>query len=185
MPPRRKEAPASIAIEAPTKSGETFVRRPRPPPPQDNHVDSPCHIMSKEHRRGPSPTPTEACPATHAAKDMAAPPPRSRSRSSDFHAQQADTSWQPATVPETLEPAPRPPEAAPLCRRPTSVARLRHGPAGDGQGRRTPTGLQPTVALQSSPSLIDLGTGPSIRSLHATSAPRSRWGATPPTPLCP
>jgi hypothetical protein len=67
----------------------------------------------------------------HATRDMAAPPSRCRSRHSDFHAQETDTSCQLATTRETPKLVPRPPEAAPLRHHPCSVARLHHGPPED------------------------------------------------------
>nr|XP_051190198.1 formin-like protein 5 [Lolium perenne] len=83
--------------------------------------------MPDEHRppaTGTPPTPTEACPATHAARGIVATPPRSRSSRSGFHAQQADPSRRPVAVPRRT-----------------------------GKGRRTPASLPHTVALRSRPEL--------------------------------
>jgi hypothetical protein len=119
--------------------------------------------------REPSPTPTEACPAAHAARDMAATPPCSRSRRSDLHAWQADTSCQPATVREMLEPSPRPPEAALPCRHPqlqltaTTMASTIHAArqAVDEASPCMPGAAAPT---SSSPAALDhAGTGETCR----------------------
>nr|XP_051229151.1 uncharacterized protein LOC127346954 [Lolium perenne] len=111
--------------------------------------------MPDEHRppaTGTPPTPTEACPAAHAARGIAATPPRSRSRRSGFHAQQADPSRQPVAVPRRWDQRPARPSraAAPPslhCGSPLPQA------CRTGKGRRTPASLPHTVALRSRPEL--------------------------------
>nr|XP_051211498.1 uncharacterized protein LOC127328988 [Lolium perenne] len=109
--------------------------------------------MPDEHRppaTGTPPTPTEACPAAHAARGIAATQPRSRSRRSGFHAQQADPSRQPVAVPRRWDKRPARPEPR---RHPCTVAHLCHRPVGTGKGRRTPASLPHTVALRNRPEL--------------------------------
>jgi hypothetical protein len=157
---RRPQAPP---LPAPTRSGETFVRRhtttttnglsrgqPKPSAEQQatgEGDDAPAHGYMPRSPRG---------------QGIAAAPPCTRSRHSGIRAQQVSSSCLPVAVHGRRNRRHVHPSAAPPCRRPSAVARLHHGqarPARDGasqpanhprQRRRHATDLRATSAPSSS-----------------------------------
>jgi hypothetical protein len=192
MPPRKSRRPktslSSKFTFSPRSDGRGGVEAPRQCPQGGKHrhcwhQPSQARLSSENHDHHLHGTITRTAHATERAKSIGdghrpcqrkhAPPPTWPGTWQHHHlALEAATPTSTHSKPTPL--ASQPPFARrrnqrldhqKRRRRPSSVARLRHEPAGDGQDRRAPTGMQPMVARRSG--------------LHATSAPRSRWVATP------